>query len=278
MKKVLLATSALVVTAGFASAEVTLSGAANMGLKYNEAVNGGDAYLWNEIDVAIKGTGESDAGIEFGAQLNLDGGYNGATGAVDALEDSFKTWISYNGLTLTAGTNVDSADDRGGLSDIGFDGIGIDDVAETGLYAGGDHTVRVDYEMGDYKVAVSANDANDEWALGASAKFAGVSVDLGYNEDGTNDTTSLTLGYAMDAYGVKLFVADHSALADASWGLEGSYKAGDLKVTAVYAESNGADAFGIGAAYDLGGGLTLAGGLGEENGNKAADLGVSFKF
>lgn len=71
MKKILFATTALVATAGAASAEIALSGSAEMGIV------GGSRYgdvtqFHTDIDVTFTMSGEADNGLTFGANIDLD--------------------------------------------------------------------------------------------------------------------------------------------------------------------------------------------------------------
>ena len=68
MKKVLFATTALVLSAGFASAEVALSGDGRMGMIYD----GNDVQLSSRARVKFTLTGESDAGLSFGGAFRVD--------------------------------------------------------------------------------------------------------------------------------------------------------------------------------------------------------------
>ncbi len=76
MKKVLLATTALVGLAGAAAAEVTISGSAEMGIVGGgvNATNGsgGETQFFNDVDIKFTLTGESDSGLSFGAVVDLD--------------------------------------------------------------------------------------------------------------------------------------------------------------------------------------------------------------
>ena len=69
MKKVLLTSTALVAFAGYASAEVALSGWAEGGI-----VGGEDqaTQLFQDVDVDFTLTGSTDGGLEFGANVDLD--------------------------------------------------------------------------------------------------------------------------------------------------------------------------------------------------------------
>ena len=69
MKKVLLTSTAMVAFAGAAAAEVTLSGWAELGFI------GGDGLVtqfWQDVDVDFTMTGETDGGLTFGANVDLD--------------------------------------------------------------------------------------------------------------------------------------------------------------------------------------------------------------
>ncbi len=274
MKKVLFTSTALVLTAGVASADIAITGGANMGLKYN----GTTTTVHNEIDFNIVGTGETDGGVAFGASIDLDADSNNSTSTTNAVSDP-EVFISYNGLKLSVG-DIDSAADRGGLSDLGYDGIGIDDVAEepgvgTTRGFGGDD-VRVDYSFGDISVAASTDSsASGDWAIGASASFDAFSVDLGAGDTGGTDFWHLTAGYSAGAISAKATYGEVGT-ADA-YGLYVAYTTGDVTVSAAYADDGSADAYGIGVAYDLGG-ATVAGAVGEIGGTTVADLGISFSF
>ncbi|MEY4872790.1 MAG: hypothetical protein RLZZ563_2120, partial [Pseudomonadota bacterium] len=62
MKKILLATTMLAATAGFAAAEVSLSGDARMGIT---KVDGSDAVLNHRARVKFSLSGETDNGLSF---------------------------------------------------------------------------------------------------------------------------------------------------------------------------------------------------------------------
>lgn len=290
MKKVLFASTALVMTAGVAAAEVTISGSANMGLKHD----GSTTTVHNEIDFDVKGSGETDGGLSFGASIDLDASSDdsannqskvldaGGTDTTDRVNGSTvsdpEVFIAYNGLTLTVG-DIGEASDQGGLSDVGYDGIGIDNVAEITDAAGfGSHDVRVDYAFGDVSVAVSLDSATDDWAIGGSASFDAFTVALGFGEVSGDQHTLLTLGYSAGAFGGHIFYNTDDRAADDAYGLDVSYTTGDITLTAVFADNGTDNAFGIGAAYDLGG-ATLAGGIGKNTSDDTvADLGISFSF
>ena len=69
MKHILMATTALVATAGIASADVSLSGWAEMGMVGG---NGGETEFHQDIDVSFSMSGETDGGLSFSAGVDLD--------------------------------------------------------------------------------------------------------------------------------------------------------------------------------------------------------------
>ncbi|MEO1580050.1 MAG: porin, partial [Pseudomonadota bacterium] len=68
MKKVLLASTALVVSAGIAAADVSLSGSAELGIFDDDT----ETQFHTDIDVTFTMSGETDGGLTFGASIDLD--------------------------------------------------------------------------------------------------------------------------------------------------------------------------------------------------------------
>ncbi|MBW0158496.1 porin [Sedimentimonas flavescens] len=314
MKKVLLATTALVFSAGYAAAEVTISGSANMGFKYAEhglaytsesadPITWKDTAGWYEIDMTVTGTMESDAGLTFGATIDLDSVYGN-----DNQNYGGTVFASGAFGTFTMG-NVDPVADDYGLTDIGFDGIGTDDVAELGNYSFGvkflegisgvdladvnfgvTADARWDYSVGAITLGASLDTVNEDYSIAAAYDFGIVKAALAYSQDDLtdSDSTQFKLSGSQNGFGGEFFYAT-SDLAD-SWGIYGSYKTGALTLEASYSEADfdnalppglggeSIDAWGIGAKYDLGGGAKVAGGIGDLEGSTVADLGVTFSF
>ena len=98
MKKVLLATTALALSAGVASAEMALTGSAVMGV----GDNGTDTTSKMESYITFTGTGETSSGLTFGMSATLgnyaplDGGYadDGTTAYVSG---GFGTFTIFTG-------------------------------------------------------------------------------------------------------------------------------------------------------------------------------------
>ena len=109
-----------------------------------------------------------------------------------------EVYISMDMHKLTMGSDIDAADKlAGGLADPGFDGIGIDDVAE-GPYGGSAADVRYDGDFGVAKVAISYGDnAGDAaWAAGFSFNVEPVNFGAGFDSNGV---MSVGMGFTQGA-------------------------------------------------------------------------------
>ena len=284
MKKVLFATTALIATAGVASADITITGSANMGLNYLED-RARETQVENEIDFNIVATGTSDNGIAFGASVDLDAsevnqvdGTDVGTGANDP-----EVFITYNGLTVTMGA-VGAADDTGGSADVGFDGIGVDSEQT----ATGDHDVALAYSMNGVSLNLSFGNDSGDMAAAISGSIAGVDATFTYGEeDAVKTVTSLTLGFDFAGLGVTAYVdqADFDAAGTADidgTGFDISYTMGAVTYTVAWSDTDAAadvDAdYGIGASVALGGGLNFVAGVGSVDDKTAAEAGFTMAF
>ncbi|MDX8355045.1 porin [Cognatiyoonia sp. IB215182] len=300
MKKVLLATTALVFASSYAAAEVTVSGSANAGLKFSdadEAVNSESTELFYELDFGIAGSTTTDGGIEVGASLDFDLD----TGNQSDFIDDPEVFISAGGVTVTVGA-VGSADGVviGGLEDPGFDGIGIDDQATT-FWDDGTANVQIKAELGAVTLAASGNlaendtEADDDYAVGASYDAGAFSVGAAYYE--LNEDEVFALGAEVTAGGadIALFYHQNQDFVDPGDGDEGVagfgasvvYPFGDVSVIGTVGATDLEDDevdFGVGFEYDLGGGVALAGGVGQSDEDTpgdsyaVADFGITMDF
>ncbi|WP_181180883.1 MULTISPECIES: porin [Paracoccus] len=176
MKKALIASTALVLTAGVAAADVTISGYGRTGVIYYENTAAQDAAGQNESRVVsrlrmnIDASQSTDSGVDFGARFRLQwdqGNGVGALGSIagggdasfddvndllsgrgwSAATNAGKLWVSAQGFTVEVG-NVDTAFDSNGLlyaTELGaFDrSVGFSDVAGTFFaYAAGPYALQ----------------------------------------------------------------------------------------------------------------------------------------
>lgn len=292
MKKILLATTMIVGTAGFASAEITFSGSAVMGVGDNGGVDGARSIL--ETYLTANAASETDSGLSFGfsttiATYDTDGGLN---------DDGTSAFISGAFGKLSIGS-VSEADEVATLSDIGgLSGLGVDNVAETftGDSAGRQsHDVNYTYSGGPLTLGAStqigASGEGDAYAVGAKYTFGDAYVGLGYNDDNGSIATinpgtvaSVYAGGKFGAIGVNAMWSEWNPDAAganlSAYGVYMTYSMDALTVMAEYADSDLATdaAYGIGASYDLGGGASVVGGVASVANTTVWEAGVSMSF
>ncbi len=279
MKNLLIASTALVASAGFASADMALDGSANFGVKYN-ANAATTTTVHHEVDFGISGSGTTDGGLTFGASLDVDDD-NAALGTVNDSE----VFISGAFGTLTVGS-VDPATDGMGIADIGFDGIGVDDDSESLRTAGTVNDVHFSTTFGALGVIVAGSTTMSDASIRLSYNFGDFNASLGHAENngvGANrSATTLQLGGTFGAVAAKAFYTDGSgSVTTNGYGVDLTYAMGAMTYTFAYGDTDAAgdDAdYGIGAAYALGGGATLAGGVGSVDGTTVADFGINLSF
>jgi len=310
MKKVLLATTALLMTAGAAAAEVNFAGDARFGLRYNEAA-AQETQLEKRFRLNVTATTTTDGGVTLGAwaRHQSDEAQGGVGNANVRGFASARLFASYNGLTVqvgniqgaiesmpglyfTAGTSLTGLSWSGLVTNTqakGYFNWDADDDVNGGAN-GGREGIEVKYTMGDFTVHAShTSDALtgmvgnvDRSAIYASYNFQGWTAALGL-QDGSNpadDKIVLLVGGKIGDYGVGFQVADNDGTTKIA--LNGSATFGATTVLAYVADEDtaGVDtAYGLGVAYNLGGGAKLVGGVERTDlGTTRADFGVSFSF
>lgn len=332
MKKVLFATTALVLSAGFASAEVAVSGDGRMGFVYD----GADLQFSSRIRTKFTMTGESDSGLSFGGSMRVD--QQDEAGGKASAGTAGSVYVSGTYGKLSMGDVASAAEMAvGDLHDVGYtEGTFLGDPEEADyLVHDGNNldqgpAALYEYSMGAAKLYASMTDGSTNacdavtgttacydttdsdmaWSLGAGYEASGYKVGLGYSKHG--DASQIVLGgeTTFNNVAVRAFYADASdafigsvgeyALPagtelDKEYGISGAYTmANGVGLSAFWirreVDFNGAvttaedsyDAYGIGASYDLGGGATLAGGIGKNDmyadNETRADMGIKFKF
>lgn len=290
MKKILLATSALVLVAGAAAAEVTVGGSARMGLIYD----GEDTLMTSRVRIVFTASGETDTGISFGASMRADQSGQGNTQNNDST-----VYVSGAFGKLTFG-DVDSAANAlvGHVSGVGLTGLG--DWNEL-RYLGHEKTAALyEYSAGALTFGVSAGqiedldgDAANDDAYSVAVKYAidAYTVALGYETAGDVDHLALGASATFGAATVK-FVASDTDIAgdDTQYALSLDYAMGATTLTVFATDEGPINNYGIGASYDLGGGAKVVGGIVEVDdlnladdgvtsvGGTRADIGLSFSF
>lgn len=290
MKKILLATTALVATAGFAAAEVKISGSAEMGIIDGDHL--GTAQFHTDTDITFTLSGEADNGLTFGSKIKLE---EAAGGIATSIEDDFAVWIAYGGATLTMG-DTDGAFDWA-MKEVGIGGSIADDHTThagfnfnsglDGTYDG--QIARFDYSYDAFSVAISA-EIDDTgtfdpiWGLAFkySGQLAGLDLGVGVGYQ----TVDFGGGFNVDVIGVSLDTTFDNGLQAvvnysetdlndfigetvSHWGIGLGYTMNALTVSANYGEFEAGGAnnsgFGLAANYDLGGGLEVQFGYGSSD-------------
>jgi len=286
MKKILLTTTALVASAGFAMADVTVSGSADMGIKHSDST--GDKTNWeSDVDINVNASGETDGGISWTANA----GFGNDTGTTQAgistgTADNGKVTISGEFGTIGVGA-VSSAGSNTGMADVGYDGIGVDDIAETGR-AQDDPDVSWSYAMDGIALTVSTNSHSDNtsasvgWTSGALAITVAQSATGGTAGATKVSNTSMSVSTSVGGLAIGFMGSSNSVTATGtSTGMTASLPVEGLgTVTFAVADTDASTdaSYGIGFSKALGGGATLAGAYGSVNNVSKADLGISFSF
>lgn len=292
MKKVLLASSILALTAGAASAEIALSGSARMGLVYDSI--SGDTVFSSRVRVVFTMTGETDGGLSFGASVRADQSGQGGTNNGDST-----VFISGAFGKLTMGDVSGAADALvGQTSGVGYGPY--DGLQEIGFIGTDKTAVYYEYSNGALTFGAGAGQtstASQELNVAVKYSAGGYSAALGYeqsNPSGAGATVSLISASGSATFGaatVKARVSDSDvAGADTAFSLSLDYAMGPTTLTAFYTDFGNTGAstdtqhVGIGAVYDLGGGAKLAGGIVRQMNDAAtgdetfADVGLKFSF
>lgn len=275
MKNVLLATTALVFTAGFAAAEVATSATAKLTYgNYGTGTAAGTTRAWSqEADVDFTLSGEA-SGVAYTAGLELDESGNAAA-AITMSAAGFTVVYDANDISDITTTGADGEDDNVGDWKVSYANAGISasyaaDVegdaynATVGYAAGGmslgletdgtTNTVSAGYTMGNVAVAVSGAD-DDTWDASLAYTMGDTVVTVGTDEDeshyikvATNlNGLSLTARYEVEG-----------KTADSETEVSVGYTMGDVSVAVAY-DSGQAGKFGDEAettlvvGYDLGG-------------------------
>jgi outer membrane protein OmpU len=276
MKKVLLATTALALSAGVASAEVSLSGSARMGMDYLESRASDKIQAAYRTRINLTGSAETDSGLSFSATIRLQDATTAAT------TNAIGVTVSGAFGSLTFGSSSSAAELA--VGDIAGVGYGI--IGSEGTTSINDAALIVySYTAGSLTVMASAGQlGTDDFSLGGSYSANGLTVAAGYEDNGTSKATSASVAYAMGDTTVKAVWMDNEEIAggDNQIGASVKHAMGAISMSAYYQTTDTAAAddvdYGVGAAYDLGGGAAIKGGFASTDGNTTADLGMTFSF
>jgi outer membrane protein OmpU len=290
MKKVLLATTALALSAGVAYAEVSLSGNARMGLQSND----GNTTFEKRMTVTMSGSAETTSGLTLGASMNLRANEGGAAvtsgarvslatggvevavgniyGAIDSMPGVYGasaglTGLGWGGVLANTAANGSWAWDSYSSSGNGSEGLEV-------IYSGGSVTAHLSYSDSDLGSAANRTAAYVSYAMGDWTVAAGMQD----SADNDEDKTLVTVGGKVGDFGVGIGYADNGG--ETKLALNGSATFGATTVSAYVAseESAANNPMGLGIKHDLGGASLVGGVARTAAGVNRADLGVSFSF
>lgn len=312
MKKALIASTALVLSAGVAAADVKLSGYGRTALDYQESRDT-EAQVSARIRLNVLATTSTDQGVDFGARLRLQ--WDQGNDGIDRVSPG-QIYVTASGFTVAVG-NVGTA----------YDNAGLISESEVGLLSRSYGNSRGDfyaYESKSYGGEADRLGISVEYAVDAlTARFSYVDPDQ-TTSDGTEEISvsvdyafndfALSLGALKDGAGIdgndQYFVGAYYTIPGTDNGiglnwidnglalnsdnvavdqgktlvLYGDYVVAPMTTLSAYVANNDADgnetdtAFGIGARYDLGGAY-LAGSVERSYSEEVrGDFGVRFNF
>ena len=295
MKNVLLATTAIALTAGYAAADVSYSASAKLAYgNFGTGTAATASYGYaNETDFTVTGSGEA-GGVSYSGALTLDEGGQDDTGAFSLAANGFTFVYDENDLGGLVDTGGDGEDDNAGDWKLSYAANGISASYEVdtatamdgrydlilgyaangmsvGLHASDDdgkgvktvvNTVSVGYTVGALGLSYKADDqATQNWDAGATYTMGATTLSAG-----TDEMESAYVGLSTSINGVTLTArseADGNTAADTAENeLSLSYTTGALTVAMARDTGNGPANYGDEAesvttiTYDLGG-LTL---------------------
>ncbi|MGC3937820.1 porin [Roseobacter sp. EG26] len=315
MKKLLIATTALVGTAGVVAAETTFSGYGRFGILYEEDRGGNteeETRIESRYRLNIDSSTETDGGIRFAARIRVEANENANNSANQGVFSGARFQVSSGGLRVRVG-NVSGVTDAAEV--VNYFGYEPGLVGQTGQYANsgvslpafsstgaGNNGVNVKYEMGDFAFMASYTDDHtdnlggagatafgDSFEIGASYTFSAWTVGAAYGQFEAagsaveNDFWVITANGTLGIADVSFLISDFDGDDDTVFGASTSIPVGAATNVVASVSTGGADAndtsYGLGFTHSLGGGVSLSGMAGSNAaGNTIADLGVRFNF
>jgi outer membrane protein OmpU len=275
MKNVLFATTALVLTAGVASAEVTFSGTAGAGVVQETAAD--DMRVWSGIDLNVAASATTDSGMtvsvaeDFGGGELIDWDDDYAVDAQTSDLDQPAVTIVSGGVTIVLDNDqVDHLDSDAVAGDMSVSAAMGDAtiavVLDVDQSSGTDFSWSLGYSMG--QIGLSASGQDDSSNFGATYTMGDVVLGVSTDDDGAGTTTNeVTLDYTAGAMTLGLAADDQDA-----WSISVGYTAGAMSANF---GTNQDSEWDMNASYDLGGGVTARASINEAEFMAA---GINFAF
>ena len=232
MKKLLIASTALVATAGMASADITISGHAAAGIYSGlgnanatavSTTSGSFAYIDASANNGeLVNVADGTAAVTLAADDVVVQGTNGAAATAETFSgdgvysnagvDFTMTGATDNGITFSAAVNIDAGmeADTGDFELDGADGgtAGLGSVSMTGAFG----TLTFD----DAGIDNLYNDAYTAADVSYSTTVGAVSLTVAHDTSGAADGNSMSAGYSASGMGFTLLASDGAAGTSAS--------------------------------------------------------------
>lgn len=311
MKKILLASAALALSAGVAHSQaVTIGGQGRMGVQYS---NGGFVQQFGAISnwrtesrfqLNFSAAVQADHGLSFGGftRLRLQTAGGTATQMTNQLFSGHRVWVEASGLRLTFG-NQDGAIATTGtaMGYIGGCGVGYEGGQQCGDSVGllgavtwfnsngpggnntgaFDQTIHARYTMGDWQAAVSAERSNGV-EIAVRGRFDAFTVAAGYqqNRGFSPRVATVSAHYNGGAWGVGAIVAriGTGGAANTNYAVNANVDLGGGNLYGYAGRVNTNNAYGLSYSYGLGGGASITAGAERVGGLTTGSVGVAFNF
>ena len=310
MKKLLIATTALVATAGMASAEITITGSANAG--YYSGLGNADAVTAAVSSVAATPGDAGTASAGTSAETFTSAGIYSNAGIVATMSGATDNGITFSAsVDAEAGTEIDQGDFEfdgpagttfalgavsmsGAFGTVTFDDGGIDNLYDDDLTAADisysttvgaiSLSLAADADSADDGTSVSVGYTSGAMAFtgsgsstsGDNSMSLGVTYTVNDSISLSADTDSTEGAAAVNSVSVTTALNGVSITAAtdsaSDWDIDLGYSVSGIALTYGTDENNAWDAS---ATYSLGGGATVKAGVNSES---SAYAGVSFAF
>jgi outer membrane protein OmpU len=291
MKKLLLASTAIVATAGMAAADITMSGYAEIGMR--DAGGAVGMEMHSDMDIGFKLSGASDNGLTFGASIDLDE----VSGGIASTGGPHAVHVSGAFGTLTMG-DTDGALDKANAEVAALTTIADDHSTHAGYNGGagldsGD-ILRYDTTYGGFGLSASIGQsdvavANDVMGYGVTTSIGSVAVSAAYQADNTQDITAvsaktslggltITANYSEATMAATAAVTGNAASIVAATSTAVAYNI--LAVDSVAEINNSYEHTGLGLAYTVNG-VNLHANFGQydyDDGSQADGYGLAANY
>ena len=245
--------------------------------------------------------GEAGQGAFNGARFSVE--YEGLRVDVGNVAGAIDNLPGYYGYE----TGLEGMHGQYAANNYGFTGYSSGSGTHNGVYAryaAGDFAVAASYDQAPGGTTLIGGTAaspstGDRWDIHAAYTFGNITAALAYGETDTTakqDMTVFTLGGTWGAFSGNLIVGDETVNTDAGvfdatvsdtfYGVSGTYDVSSATTIGfVYGDGSGTgdtQQYGIGVKHDLGGGVSLKGGVGNSKtggvSTTRADFGAQFNF